>query len=136
MNDKLLFRRAKSASGLAYAPYSGFRVGAAALTASGEIFEGANVENSSYGATVCAERVAVSNAVLHGHKDGIVAIAIAAFSDGRDHKPSGFVVAHPCGICRQFIFEFGADIRIIVGKDEDHLDVRSISELLPQGFRL
>ncbi|MDR1953960.1 MAG: cytidine deaminase [Clostridiales Family XIII bacterium] len=127
MDNKTLFRRAEVACERAYAPYSGFRVGAAVLTASGEVFEGANVENSSYGATICAERVAVSKAVTEGHKDDIVAVAIAS---------SGVDPAFPCGICRQFIFEFGDDIRVIVGKDDSHLEEYSISELLPHGFRL
>ncbi|MDR1952901.1 MAG: cytidine deaminase [Clostridiales Family XIII bacterium] len=126
MDNKTLFRRAKVACERAYAPYSDFHVGAAVLTASGEVFEGANVENASYGATICAERVAVSKAVTEGHKDDITAIAIAS---------SGTDTAFPCGICRQFIFEFGDDIRIIVGKDEAHLEEYAISELLPNGFR-
>jgi cytidine deaminase len=130
MDNKTLYRRAKEVCARAYAPYSGFRVGASVLTASGAVFEGVNIENSSYGATICAERVAVSGAVLNGHKDDIEAIAVAAVSD------SGDVAAFPCGICRQFIFEFGADIRIIVGKDEDCLEEYTISELLPKGFRL
>ncbi|MDR1028531.1 MAG: cytidine deaminase [Clostridiales Family XIII bacterium] len=130
MDNKALYLRAKSACARAYAPYSGFRVGAAALTASGEVFEGVNIENASYGATICAERVAVASAVLNGHRDDIEAVAIAAVS------ASGAVVALPCGICRQFLFEFGADIRVIVGKDEDHLREYRLSELLPEGFRL
>jgi cytidine deaminase len=127
VDSRALFWRAKAACERAYAPYSGFRVGAAVLTASGEVFEGANIENASYGATICAERVAVSKTVSEGHKDSIAAIAIAS---------SGADAAFPCGICRQFIFEFGDDIRIIVGTDEARLEEYTISELLPNGFRL
>ena len=127
MDNKTLFNLAKEAQKSAYAPYSNFSVGAAVLTKSGEVFQGANVENSSYGATICAERVALSRTVFEGHRD-IEAIAIAASDESAP--------TYPCGICRQFIFEFGDDIRIIVGTGEDELIEYSISELLVNGFRL
>jgi cytidine deaminase len=120
MNDKELYQKAVSAAENAYAPYSGFRVGAAVLTSDGEVFLGANVENASYGATICAERVAISSAVAAGKRD-FEAIA---------------VTAPPCGICRQVLFEFGDGIRVITGPDADHLETEIISELLPKGFHL
>ena len=123
---KELYMKAKEAMGRAYAPYSGYQVGAAVLCKSGEIYCGANVENASYGATVCAERVAVTKAIYDGHRN-FEAIAVCA---------SGADPAWPCGICRQFIFEFGDDIIVFTGPDEDHLESVSISELLPKGFRL
>ncbi|MDR0852260.1 MAG: cytidine deaminase [Clostridiales Family XIII bacterium] len=120
MNDKELYIKATAAAENAYAPYSDFRVGAAVLTMDGEVFLGANVENASYGATICAERVAIASAVAAGNRD-FEAIA---------------VTAPPCGICRQFIFEFGDNIRVITGPDADHLESETISALLPGGFHL
>jgi cytidine deaminase len=125
MDDKALFLKAQSVLYNAYAPYSNFKVGAAVLTKSGKVYTGVNVENSSYGATICAERSAILSAVSDGEKD-FAAIAIAS-SSGE---------AYPCGICRQFMYEFGDDIRIITGEDSDNLNVHTIEELLPKGFRL
>ncbi len=125
MDDRELFQIAKEMVGKAYAPYSHFQVGAALLTSDGRVFTGVNVENSSYGAAICAERTAVVKAVSEGARS-FEAIAVAS-SSGE---------ATPCGICRQFLFEFGDDIRIITGEDEDHLHERTIGEFLPEGFRL
>ena len=127
MDNKSLYRLAEEAKTNAYAPYSKFFVGAAVLTKSGVVYQGANIENSSYGATICAERVALSKAIYEGNLD-IEAIAI---SSSDEDSP-----ASPCGICRQFIFEFGDKIRIILGTDEDNLKEYTISDLLPEGFRL
>ena len=106
MTDSELFAVAREAMKNSYSPYSKFKVGAALLTKEGKVFTGVNVENSSYGATVCAERTAVVKAVSEGYRE-FEAIAVAS-SEG---------IASPCGICRQFIFEFGDDIRIITGND-------------------
>lgn len=125
MKYRELFKMAQEMVESAYAPYSRFKVGAALLTKSGEVFTGVNVENSSFGATICAERTAFVKAVSEGHRD-FEAIAVTS-SDGE---------AFPCGICRQFMFEFGDDLKIITGEDEDHLHVSEIKELLPAGFRL
>ncbi len=122
---KKLFNAALAAADNAYAPYSGFKVGAAVMAADGSIYTGVNVENASYGATICAERSAISAAVTAGHTN-IKAVAVGS--------PGG--VAYPCGICRQVIFEFGEDIEIITGNDAEHLEVNTIKELLPKGFRL
>lgn len=122
---KQLYRMAREAMVEAYAPYSGLKVGAAVITKTGEIYTGVNVENSAYGVSLCAERNAISTAITAGHMD-LVAIAIAS-SKGE---------AYPCGTCRQFIHEFGEEIRVITGDDEDHLKSYSISELLPKGFKL
>ena len=123
--DKELFRLAKSMLNKAYAPFSNFAVGAALLTRDGEIFTGVNVENSSLGATICAERTAFVKAISEGRKDFHTVAVVSS---------EGAVL--PCGICRQFMFEFGDDLRIITGEDEDHLKVYKITELLPEGFRL
>ena len=120
-----LFKIAEEVKERAYAPYSKFKVGAALLTKEGQVFTGVNVENASFGSTICAERAAVSRAITEGYQD-FQAIAVAS-SAGE---------AFPCGICRQVIFEFGSEIKIITGKDSNHLDVYEIQELLPKGFRL
>jgi cytidine deaminase len=125
MKYRELYRTAQQMVQQAYAPYSRFKVGAALLTKTGEVFTGINVENSSFGATICAERTAFVKAVSEGHRD-FEAIAVAC-SDGE---------VYPCGICRQFMFEFGDDLKIITGEDEEHLHIEEISELLPHGFRL
>lgn len=127
MEDVKLYEMAVEAMEYAYAPYSHFKVGAAVLTKSGKVFTGCNVENASYGATICGERTAFVKAVSEGHKD-IEAIAIAASDDN--------IVPFPCGICRQFIFEFGEDIRVILKNSDNKLITYKISELLPEGFRL
>jgi len=126
VNEKELFLLAKEASQHAWAPYSGFKVGAALLTDSGEVYQGANIENASYGATICAERTAMVKALYDGHRSFS---ALAIYSQGASS-------AWPCGICRQFIFEFSEKARIITGPDEDHLEFLNVDELLPYGFRL
>lgn len=125
MKYRELYRTARQMVQYAYAPYSRFKVGAALLTKTGEVFTGVNVENSSFGATICAERTAFVKAVSEGHRE-FDAIAVVS-SDGD---------VLPCGICRQFMFEFGDDLKIITGEDEDHLKITEITELLPGGFRL
>jgi len=125
MNEKELYMIAKKACESAYAPYSGFLVGAALLTAEGEVFTGVNIENSSYPATICAERTAFVKAVSEGRRD-FSAIAVAS-SEGS---------AWPCGICRQFMYEFSDKLKVITGEDEEHLEIRRLDELLPEGFRL
>ncbi|MCX7887309.1 MAG: cytidine deaminase [Verrucomicrobiae bacterium] len=108
----------------AYAPYSKFRVGAAVLAANGRIYAGANVENASFGLTICAERVAVGAAVAAGQRR-IVAVAVVS--------PGG---ASPCGACRQVLAEFGDCTVICV--DSRRLDRRRVwklSGLLPDAFR-
>jgi cytidine deaminase len=112
----------------AWAPYSKYHVGAAVLTDSGEIFTGCNVENASYGLTICAERVAVCSAVAQGFR-GFRAICISLTG-----------VPVPCGACRQFLMEFSPQLPVIL----DNLDspgssdpeVVLLSDLLPRAFRL
>ena len=125
MEYRDLFRMADAAKQNAYAPFSGFRVGAALLTGSGEVYTGVNVENSSYGGTICAERTAFVKAVSEGERT-FKAIAITS---------SGGEVA-PCGICRQFMYEFEPELDVITGEDEENLKVQKLSDLLPGGFRL
>ena len=125
---KELYDMAAAATINAYAPFSGFRVGAALLADSGKVYKGVNVENSSYGASICAERTALVKAVSEGERR-FTAIAIAAVADGP-------VESLPCGICRQFMYEFSPEIYIITGTDRERLNVRSLKELLPLGFAL
>lgn len=125
-----LFDMAVKASANAYAPFSHFHVGAALLASSGRAYTGVNVENSSFGATICAERTAFVKAISEGERD-FTAIAIAAKTvDGK------IAESLPCGICRQFMYEFSPDIFIITGTDREKLDVRKLSDLLPLGFAL
>lgn len=126
ITDVELYKLARKSAKNAYAPFSGFKVGAAILTTGGDVFTGVNVENSSYGATICAERVACTKAVSEGFRE-FEAIAIATY-DG--------VEASPCGMCRQFLFEFAPKLRVITGKNEDEIEVSNLDELLPKGFRL
>lgn len=125
MTDRELYLAAKKAAENAYAPFSNFRVGAALLTQRGDVYLGVNVENSSYGATICAERAAVISAVTAGDRE-FAKIAIVA----NGHK------VLPCGICRQFLYEFAPNLKIITGSGEDELEIFELSELLPNGFRL
>jgi cytidine deaminase len=122
-----LVAAARAAREHAYAPYSGYRVGAALLTEDGEVVTGANVENASYGSSMCAERVAVVAAVAAGHRR-FAAIAVAV---------AGADPARPCGACRQVLHEFpaGPDIEVIcAGEDDEQLLVVKLGELLPHAF--
>lgn len=123
---KELYQKALEARSNAYAPFSGFKVGAALLTEDGSIYTGVNIENSSYGATICAERTAFVKAISEGHRK-FKAIAVTAGS-GQESLP--------CGICRQFMYEFAPRIEIITGTDIEALNVRTLEELMPLGFRL
>ncbi|MEN0109655.1 MAG: cytidine deaminase [Planctomycetota bacterium] len=110
----------------AYAPFSRFRVGAAVLADDGQVHPGVNVESSSYGLTICAERIAAGAAVTAGAK-AIVAVAVAT--------PGA---ASPCGACRQFLYEFGPSMRVFL-VDSDSGEIKrdvALSELLPDGFVL
>jgi cytidine deaminase len=107
----------------AYAPYSGYTVGAALLTASGRIYDGVNVENAAYPTSMCAERVAVFKAVSEGERD-FVAIAVATNNGGT-----------PCGACRQVLAEFGLETRVIIADGEGKIVQEApLSEFLPGAF--
>lgn len=114
----------------AYAPYSGFKVGAALLTKSGKVFTGCNIENGSYSMTICAERVALFKAVSEGERE-FEAIAIAG---GRD----GLALCPPCGACRQVLSEFSqaGDIKIILVDESGFIEEIALKDLLPLQFRL
>jgi cytidine deaminase len=126
MNLANLVAMAREAQKLAYAPYSGFKVGAALLTDAGNVYTGANVENSSYGLTVCAERIAVFKAVTAGE---LKFKAIAIVGSG-----SGYI--YPCGACLQVLAEFSANIKIVAVNENDDFREYYLGDLLPQVFSL
>ena len=131
MDEKRLITLAQEAAKNAYAPYSGFAVGAALLSSDGEVFTGCNIENSSFGATCCAERTAFFKAVSEGVYD-FDAIAVVGGKDGDFSKP-----CPPCGICRQVMAEFcGPDFKIILANGSDEAKVFALSKLLPESFSL
>ena len=123
-----LLEAAREVLGRAYAPYSRFRVGAALLTEQGRLFSGANVENASYGLTLCAERAAVAAAVA-AEGPGLKVRALAVVSDAPGACP-------PCGACRQVLQEFGDHETLVIFSEPEGLVQRSLGELLPAGFRL
>lgn len=122
--DKELIEAAKAVRENAYAPFSKFKVGAALETDDGQIIVGSNVESASYGLTVCAERVAVWNAISQG-KRKIIKIAVVA--DTQDLTP-------PCGVCRQIIWEFGGDIPVIFSNLDGKTETVQMKDLLPRAF--
>lgn len=124
ITDDQLVAMAREAQRNAHAPYSGFPVGAALLSGDGRVFTGANVENASYGLSVCAERNAIARAVVEGVRD-FARMAIVTDSD----EPT-----MPCGVCRQVIWEFTHDLPIIVESRGGRRVETSISELFPRPF--
>jgi cytidine deaminase len=124
MDIKKLIKAAKEASTHSYSPYSKYKVGAALLTKDGKIYTGTNVENASFPAGMCAERVALFDAVKNGEQEFE---ALAIFAEGENFP-------FPCGICRQVVSEFTRDIQVIIAKNEDEYVVKNISELLPDMF--
>ena len=130
MKERDLIGRAMEMVNMAYAPYSHFRVGAAVLAESGKTYGGANVENASYGATVCAERNAIAAAVNAGERK-LAAIAICG---GRDGKVADY--CPPCGMCRQVMREFcdPKAFKVIVAKSADDFRVFTLDGLLPESF--
>jgi len=124
-----LIGAAREARERAYAPYSNFKVGAAVLAGSGKVYTGCNVENASYGLTVCAERVAVQKAVSEGERR-IEAVAIVAGEDG---------IGRPCGACLQVIKEFAVNLDILIitaSAGSGEYDVHALGEYLPLPFEL
>jgi len=119
-----LIKEAEKARKKAYTPYSKFKVGAAVLCDDGKIFSGCNIENASFGLTICAERVAFFKAISEGSTK-IKAIAVI----GNTNKPCS-----PCGACRQVISEFGEDIPLIMTNLKGDVKIKKIKELLPEAF--
>jgi cytidine deaminase len=122
MKDSELVALATAARTRAYTPYSHYAVGAALLTSSGRVYTGCNVENASYGLTICAERTAAVKAVSEGDRK-FVAIAVVTENGGT-----------PCGACRQVLAEFGPEMRVLVADKDGHSRVYRLSDLLPDSF--
>lgn len=121
--EELLSAAAAAREG-AYAPYSSFKVGAALLAGSGRIYTGCNIENASYGATLCAERVAAAKAVAGGERKFL---ALAVVADSQRPVP-------PCGLCRQFLAEFSQDVLIIMANLNSDIKRMPLHDLLPGAF--
>ena len=120
-----LFKLAREAKSRAYAPYSGFHVGAACLSENNEIALGCNVENGSFGLSMCAERSALAASRVLGHVKTL-AIAVAGDADGP---------CFPCGACRQVIFEWNPDMCVVVST-QNGVEIHRIADLLPFAFDL
>ncbi len=120
-----LVKAALAARENAYAPYSGFLVGAAILTEDGSVYAGCNVENVTYGMTTCAEQTAMLKAVSEGHRR-FTRIAVCT-----DKSPP----ATPCGMCRQMLAEFCDDVGIILANPQGERDYTRLSDILPHAFR-
>jgi cytidine deaminase len=122
-ND-VLVAAAKQARENAHAPYSNFRVGAALRANSGRVFGGCNVENATYGLTICAERVAIFKAISEGER-GFDAIAVSTDTD---------TLTPPCGACRQLIWEFCGDVPVILSNLKDKTETIQMRDLFPKPF--
>jgi cytidine deaminase len=121
---ELLMASARQARENAHAPYSNFRVGAALRASSGRIFGGCNVENATYGLTVCAERVAIFKAISEGER-GFTAIAVVTDTD---------TLTPPCGACRQLIWEFCGDVPVIMSNLTGKSELIQMRDLFPKPF--
>ncbi len=124
MTDAELIAQARAARAFAYAPYSNFAVGAAVLTADGRVFTGCNIENTSYGLTMCAERVALFKAISEGVRE-FRRLALVADTE---------VLISPCGACRQVLWEFAPDLIIISANYAGEVRVQLLRALLPEPF--
>lgn len=125
MTDHELVSKAVEMQKFSYIPYSRFPVGAALLCGDGRVFTGCNVENAAYGSTICAERTALVKAVSEGYTSGFTAIAIAG--QGGDY-------CWPCGACRQMLYEFAPDLRVLAVRGDGQFMEATLRELLPHGF--
>jgi cytidine deaminase len=119
-----LIKAARAARDNAHAPFSNFKVGAALRTASGKVFGGCNVENATYGLTVCAERVAIFKAISDGERK-FDAIAVVTDTD---------TLTPPCGACRQLIWEFCGDVPVVMSNLQGKIETLRMSQLFPKPF--
>lgn len=125
MTDRELVQKAIEMQKFSYCPYSNFPVGAVLLCEDGRVFTGCNVESASYGSTICAERTALLKAVSEGCRDGFSAIAVAGRSED---------FCWPCGACRQMLYEFAPELRVLAVRGDGEFEEMRLSELLPRGF--
>lgn len=129
IDEQTLIQAALRARKNAYAPYSGFRVGAALLAQDGTVYTGCNVECASFSVTNCAERTALFKAVSEGERH-FTALAVVG---GKDDTPQAEIT--PCGVCRQALYEFcGGDLIVLMAQDEAHFTRCTLAELLPASF--
>jgi len=126
MNDRELLKLAQIAAENAYCPYTKFPVGAALECSDGTVYTGCNVESSSISGTICAERVAVGKAVSDGKKDFA---RLAVYGEGESY-------CMPCGLCRQFIYEFSPDIEVLCAKSDGRYVSYKLRQLLPHAFEI
>lgn len=131
VDEERLLAAARLARARAYAPYSRYRVGAALLTKTGRVFSGCNVENATFGATLCAERSAIAQMVTAGDRDPVACVVVT----------SGPKPGSPCGICRQVLSEFARDMRVLLVAEDARGRILGkkaarLSALLPLAFRL
>lgn len=126
MTDRELLNKAKAAAEFSYSPYSHFPVGAALECADGSVYTGCNVENASYGGTICAERVAIVKAVSEGKRDFV---RLAIFGEGEKY-------CLPCGMCRQFLNEFSRDMELLCSRAGGGYVSYSLKQLMPYPFEL
>lgn len=124
MEDKALVEKAREGMKNSYSPYSNFKVGAAIVTSTGEVFTGCNIENASFGGTNCAERTALFKAISEGYKRFS---KIAIISDSKDYTA-------PCGICRQVLSEFSLNMEVILANTNGDYIKKTLKELLPLAF--
>ncbi|TCD02088.1 cytidine deaminase [Erythrobacteraceae bacterium CFH 75059] len=132
MTDEQLVTAARDAAAASYSPYSRFAVGAALLFDDGAVFTGTNIENASYGLTLCAETVAVAAAMAAGRRGGLMAVAVAGPLDGASGAP-----ITPCGRCRQVLNELaqlGATDPAVLCAGRDGVRRLTLSQLLPEAF--
>jgi len=122
IDHQALVEQAQAAREHAYAPYSSYRVGAALLAASGQVYTGCNVENAVYSETICAERTAVAKAVSEGERD-FAAIAVVTRDGGA-----------PCGSCRQVLYEFAPELIVLIADEMGAVRQTTAAQLLPDGF--
>ena len=125
MTDRELVQKAIEMQKFSYCPYSNFPVGAAILCGDGTVFTGCNVESAAYGSTICAERTALLKAVSEGHRDDWTAIAVAGQGDD---------FCWPCGSCRQMLYEFAPELRVLAVRGDGNFAEAKLFELLPHGF--
>lgn len=125
MTDGQLLEIANEVRERAYAPYSGFKVGAALLCADGTVFTGVNIENATYTPSICAERTAFFKAISEGHKD-FVKIAVTCDKE----------FCSPCGVCRQVMAEHAPELEVLLGNPQGTFKRMTIQELLPEAFKL
>lgn len=126
VDDRELLRIANEARERAYAPYSGFSVGAALLCEDGTVYTGVNIENAAYGPSICAERTAFFKAISEGHRGDFVKIAVTC----------NRAYCQPCGVCRQVMVEHAPDLEILMGNPNGEFKRTTIRELLPEAFSL